>query len=74
MAIGIQPNSSIVTDSIVTDEAGFVVADECMRTNLPGVFVAGDLRKKPMWQIITAASDGAIATLAAQRYIIEEFE
>jgi len=74
VAIGIQPNSSIVTDSIVTDEAGFVVADECMRTNLPGVFVAGDLRKKPMWQIITAASDGAIATLAAQRYIIEEFE
>jgi len=74
VAIGIQPNSSLVTESLVTDEAGFVIADECMRTSLSGVFVAGDLRKKPMWQIITAASDGAIATLAAQRYIIEEYE
>ncbi len=74
VAIGIQPNSSLVTDSLVTDEAGFVVADDCMRTSLSGVFVAGDLRKKPMWQIITAASDGAIATLAAQRYLIEVYE
>jgi thioredoxin reductase (NADPH) len=74
VAIGIQPNSSLVKDSLVTDEAGFVIADECMKTSLQGVFVAGDLRKKPMWQIITAASDGAIATLAAQRYIIEEYE
>ena len=74
VAIGIQPNSSLVKGIISTDEVGFAVADECMRTSLPGVFVAGDLRKKPMWQIITAASDGAIATLAAQRYIIEEYD
>lgn len=74
VAIGIQPNSSLVTDSLSLDESGFVFADECMKTNLPGVFVAGDLRKKPMWQIITAASDGAIATLAAQRYLMETFE
>lgn len=74
VAIGIQPNSCLIKDKVATDEAGFVIADDCMRTNLPGVFVAGDLRKKPMWQIITAASDGAIATLAAHRYLIEEFE
>jgi thioredoxin reductase (NADPH) len=58
----------------MTDESGFVTADENMATNIPGVFVAGDLRKKPLWQIITAAADGAVASISAQRYIMEKFE
>jgi len=74
VAIGITPNSELVKDKIKCDDSGFVLADECMRTSQEGVFVAGDLRQKPMWQIITAASDGAIAALAAQKYILEYYE
>jgi thioredoxin reductase (NADPH) len=73
VAIGIQPNSELIRGKITTNEIGFVIADENMATNIPGVFVAGDLRQKPLWQIITAAADGAVASISAQRYIMEEF-
>jgi thioredoxin reductase (NADPH) len=73
VAIGIQPNTGLIQGKLTTDDGGFVIADENMATNIPGVFVAGDLRKKPLWQIITAAADGAVASISAQRYIMEEF-
>ncbi len=73
VAIGIHPNTELVKDHITMSEAGFVLTDESMHTNIPGVFAAGDLRQKPLWQLITAASDGAVAALSAQRYIVEEF-
>ena len=74
IAIGIHPNSELIQDTITMSEAGFVLTDESMHTNLPGVLAAGDLRQKPLWQLITAASDGAVAALSAQRYILEAFE
>jgi thioredoxin reductase (NADPH) len=51
---------------------GYIVTDESMRTNIPGVFAAGDVRLKTLRQIVTAASDGAIAAIEAEKYLLEE--
>jgi thioredoxin reductase (NADPH) len=53
------------------DEKGYIVTDEDMRTNISGVFAAGDIRKKSLRQVITAAADGAIAATTAESYIEE---
>ena len=73
VAIGIQPHSELVKDKVNMTHAGYVLTDENMKTNIPGVFAAGDLRQKPLLQLITAAADGAITAYTAQKYIIEEF-
>ncbi|MBQ4371240.1 MAG: thioredoxin-disulfide reductase [Firmicutes bacterium] len=52
-------------------EKGYILTDEDMRTSVPGVFAAGDCRKKSLRQVVTAASDGAIAGWAASKYIDE---
>ena len=52
-------------------EKGYIVTDEDMRTSVPGVFAAGDIRKKSLRQVITAAADGAIAATTAEAYIEE---
>ena len=63
VAIGRIPNSELVTGQINTDQTGYVIADETTCTNIPGVFAGvGDLRTKPLRQVITAASDGAVAS------------
>ena len=74
IAIGIEPNSQLAVGKLDMTDDGFVLADETMATNLPGIFAVGDLRYKPVWQLVTAASDGAIGTLSAQRYIMENFD
>ena len=51
------------------DERGDIITDEEMRTNIPGVYAAGDIRVKLLRQIITAAADGAIAATHAEHYI-----
>jgi len=55
------------------DESGFIISDESTRTNIPGIFVAGDVRTKELRQVVTAVSDGAMAAKAAERYIEEHF-
>ncbi len=50
-------------------ERGDIITDEEMRTNIPGVFAAGDVREKSLRQVITAAADGAIAATNAEHYI-----
>ena len=54
-------------------ENGYIVADESTETSLPGVFAAGDVRKKELRQVITAAADGAVAAEAAAKYIARKF-
>lgn len=73
VAIGIVPNSDLIKGKLKLSEAGFVIADENMNTDIPGVFVAGDLRNKMLWQLVTAAADGALAATSAQNYIVENF-
>ena len=67
--IGHKPDNDLFKDRLELSRAGFVVADSEMRTNLDGVFVAGDIRDKSLRQIVTACSDGAIAANSAFKYI-----
>ena len=67
--VGRVPASHLLEGLVDVDEAGYVIADERMATKTPGLFVAGDIRKKPLRQIITAASDGAIAATSASAYL-----
>lgn len=67
--VGLDPINDIIKDKIDLDDFGYVISSEDMKTNIPGVFVAGDLRQKNLRQIITAASDGAIASTMAEKYL-----
>ena len=51
------------------DEAGYIVADETTRTNIPGVFAVGDVRTKALRQVVTATADGAVAAHFADEYL-----
>ncbi|MCL2212639.1 MAG: thioredoxin-disulfide reductase [Oscillospiraceae bacterium] len=66
--IGFVPNTALVEGKLTT-ERGYIVTDEDMRTNIPGVFAAGDLRKKTLRQVVTAAADGAIAATMCEHYL-----
>lgn len=67
--IGTDPNTEFVKGQIVLDPSGYIITDEEMRTNVPGVFAAGDCRRKSLRQMVTAASDGAISAVSAEHYI-----
>ncbi|MCX7921141.1 MAG: thioredoxin-disulfide reductase [Clostridia bacterium] len=67
--IGMQPKTDVFKDKIALDEYGYIVGDEDMKTNVDGIFVAGDVRVKKIRQIATATSDGVIAGIMAERYI-----
>ena len=69
VAVGQTPQSELVRGQLELDEAGFIVAGEDTATSLPGVFAAGDIRQKPLRQVITAAADGAVAASMAGRYL-----
>lgn len=70
VAIGILPNSDEFAGRVSVDERGYIIAGEDCRTDVPGVFAAGDVRTKPLRQIITAAADGANAITSVERYLI----
>ena len=66
--IGLRPNTEIFED-VLPLEKGYIRTDEEMRTSIPGVFAAGDVRVKSLRQVVTAVADGAIAAVNAQKYI-----
>lgn len=69
--IGYLPNTEIFRDEIVLNKPGYVITNEKMETNLPGVFAVGDVRDKFLKQVATAVGDGAIAGYGAEKYIAE---
>ena len=69
IAIGQIPENDIFSNLITLDKKGYIVGEENCKTNIEGIFVAGDTRTKAIRQLATAASDGAIAALAACEYI-----
>ena len=69
VAIGRNPENESFEDLIETDEAGYIISKENCHTNIVGIFVAGDNRKKDVRQLVTATSDGAIAATEAIKYI-----
>lgn len=66
--IGFDPKTQFL-EGKVDMEKGYLLTDEDMHTNIPGVFAAGDCRKKSLRQVVTAAADGAIAAMQANHYI-----
>lgn len=72
VSIGRKPSTDLVKGQLELDEAGYIIADETTRTNIPGVFAAGDVRTKVLRQIITAAADGASAAHWAEEYLAEK--
>lgn len=71
IAIGTTPNSGIVKDKVELNEAGYIITDENMQTNIFGVYAAGDIREKALRQVVTSVSDGAVAAYMAEKYIAE---
>ena len=69
VAVGLQPDTEPFKDLIALDNWGYVAADESCLTNVPGVFTAGDCRVKAVRQVSTAAADGAVAAVAAVKYL-----
>lgn len=69
VAIGLIPQNQVFSDYVKLDGAGFILASEDCMTSRPGVFAAGDCRTKEVRQLTTAAADGAVAALAACKYI-----
>lgn len=69
VAVGIHPETELLKDMVACDEAGYVLAGEDGMTSCPGILVAGDIRKKPLRQVITAVADGANAAVAAENYL-----
>ena len=72
IAVGRIPNTGLFHGVLEMDAAGYLIADETTRTALPGVFAVGDVRTKPLRQIITAAADGAVASKYAEAYLAEQ--
>lgn len=69
VAIGQVPSNEIFKDIVELDDYGYIVATEDCKTNVDGIYVAGDCRTKKVRQLTTAAADGAVAGLAACEYI-----
>src|SRR5690606_30571072 len=67
--VGQDPVSSMFKDLIKLDDRGYILANENLETNIPGIFVSGDVRQKELRPIITATSDGALAAQNALKYI-----
>mgnify|MGYP001500269134 FL=1 len=69
VAVGITPNSEEFKGSVDMDPAGYIVAGEDGKTNVPGIFTAGDVRTKALRQIVTAVADGANCVASVEAYL-----
>ncbi|MGB9840157.1 FAD-dependent oxidoreductase [Thermovenabulum sp.] len=69
--IGYLPNTDIFKGILNMTERGYIITNENMETNIPGVFACGDVREKTLRQVATSVGDGAIAGFMAERYIAE---
>ncbi|MDK2954013.1 thioredoxin-disulfide reductase [Kosmotoga sp. DU53] len=70
--IGLVPNTGFLKGKVKTNDWGYIMTDEHMETNVPGVYAIGDVREKEVRQIVTAAADGAIAVSHASRTYFDE--
>lgn len=69
MAIGLKPNTDYLKNTLPLDKRGHIITDEQMKTKIPGIFAAGDIRSGSIMQTVAAAGDGAIAALSAKSFI-----
>ena len=71
ISIGRKPATDFVRGKLLLDVDGYIIADETTRTDIPGVYAAGDVRTKALRQVVTAVSDGAVAVHFAEKYLAE---
>lgn len=71
ISIGRKPATDFVKGKLLLDDDGYIIADETTRTDIPGVYAAGDVRTKALRQVVTAVSDGAVAVHFAEKYLAE---
>ena len=69
VSIGRKPASELFRGQLELDAGGYIVADESTRTNIDGVYAVGDVRTKPLRQVVTAVGDGAVAVHFAEEYL-----
>ena len=69
ISVGRKPATDLVEGQLTLDRSGYIVADETTRTNIPGVYAVGDVRTKPLRQVVTAVADGATAVHMAEEYL-----
>tara|TARA_B100000315_G_scaffold255730_1_gene299872 strand:- start:872 stop:1804 length:933 start_codon:yes stop_codon:yes gene_type:complete len=69
VAIGVVPNTKVFSRVVSLDEGGFIVTDEQMQTSSNSIWACGDCRKRPLRQLITAASEGAIAAMGVYKFL-----
>ncbi|MDT8442893.1 MAG: thioredoxin-disulfide reductase [Desulfuromonadales bacterium] len=69
VAVGVTPKAHFLADILDLNAEGYILTDSECRTSMPGVFAAGDVRKKILKQIATAVGDGAIAAIVAEKYL-----
>ena len=68
IAVGIHPNTELLRELVAVGEDGYIPAGETGETDRAGIYVAGDIRKKPLRQVVTAVADGANAAVSAANY------
>lgn len=73
VSIGRKPGTEFLRGAVMLDDGGYVIADEDTKTNVKGVFAAGDIRTKELRQIVTAVADGAMAIHSAEKYLSEKY-
>ena len=69
ISIGRKPVTGLVKSQLELDPGGYIIADETTRTSIPGVYAVGDVRAKPLRQVVTAVADGAVAVHMAEEYL-----
>ena len=69
VAVGTEPNTEFLAGALTTDETGYIVAGESGETEVPGVYVAGDVHTKFLRQVVTAVADGALCAEEAAEYL-----
>ncbi|HBU11413.1 MAG TPA: thioredoxin-disulfide reductase [Clostridiales bacterium] len=70
VAVGQVPKTDLIAGQVPLDKAGYIIAEADCQTSVEGVFAAGDIRTKRLRQVVTAASDGAVAATQAEEYLI----
>ncbi len=69
ISVGRKPATELVQSQVALDRNGYIIADETTKTSLPGVYAVGDVRTKPLRQVVTAVADGATAVHMAEEYL-----
>ena len=71
---GYLPINDLVKGKVNMNEAGYIITNDRMETNVEGIFAAGDIREKPLRQVVTATADGAVAAVQCEKYIEAKFD